>query len=69
MGGGVLVGQFADAGLLDRLVIGLAPVTLGAGAPLLPRDIRSSRLSLVSVVPSRQMVMLTYDVGPPTSTG
>jgi dihydrofolate reductase len=37
VGGGDLVGQFADAGLLDEIVVTFAPVTLGAGAPLLPR--------------------------------
>lgn len=37
VGGGELVGQFADHGLLDEIIIGIAPVTLGAGAPLLPR--------------------------------
>jgi dihydrofolate reductase len=37
VGGGVLVGQFADEGLLDEVLVTIAPVTLGAGAPLLPR--------------------------------
>jgi dihydrofolate reductase len=37
VGGGDLVGQFADAGLLDDVLVTIAPVTLGAGAPLLPR--------------------------------
>jgi dihydrofolate reductase len=37
LGGGDLAGQFADAGLLDEVVVFIAPVTLGAGAPLLPR--------------------------------
>ena len=37
VGGGDLVGQFADAGLLDEILVTFAPVTLGAGAPLLPR--------------------------------
>jgi dihydrofolate reductase len=37
VGGGDLAGQFADAGLLDEVIVMLAPVTLGAGAPLLPR--------------------------------
>ena len=39
VGGGDLVGQFADAGLLDEVIVGIAPVTLGAGAPLLPRRV------------------------------
>lgn len=37
VGGGALAGQFADAGLLDEVIVSIAPVTLGAGAPLLPR--------------------------------
>src|SRR5690606_25164250 len=37
VGGGDLAGQFADAGLLDEVWVQYAPVTLGAGAPLLPR--------------------------------
>jgi len=37
VGGGDLVGQFADAGLLDEILVTFAPITLGAGAPLLPR--------------------------------
>ncbi len=39
VGGGDLAGQFADAGLLDEVIVSIAPVTLGAGAPLLPRQI------------------------------
>ena len=39
VGGGDLVGQFADAGLLDEVIVSIAPVTLGGGAPLLPRRI------------------------------
>ena len=39
VGGGDLAGQFADAGLLDEVLVMIAPVTLGAGAPLLPRRI------------------------------
>lgn len=38
-GGGDLVGQFADRGLLDEVIVYIAPVTLGAGAPLLSRRI------------------------------
>jgi len=39
VGGGDLAGQFADAGLLDQVIVMIAPVTLGAGAPLLPRHV------------------------------
>ena len=37
VGGGDLAGQFADAELLDEVWVSIACVTLGAGAPLLPR--------------------------------
>ncbi|MFT3899362.1 MAG: dihydrofolate reductase family protein [Gordonia sp. (in: high G+C Gram-positive bacteria)] len=37
VGGGDLAGQFADEGLLDEIHVSIAPVTLGAGKPLLPR--------------------------------
>ena len=63
MGGGDLVGQFVDAGLLDRITATIAPVTLGAGAPLLPRDIRADRLTLTAVEQRGQFAELTYDVG------
>ena len=39
VGGGDLVGQFADVGLLDEVIVYVAPVTLGAGKPLLPRTL------------------------------
>ena len=61
VGGGDLVGQFAGAALLDEVIVYVAPVTLGAGAPLLPRrlelqleevdrnqDFVSARFSVVS---------------------
>lgn len=38
-GGGDLAGQFADAGLLDEVIVYIAPVTIGAGAPLLSRRV------------------------------
>ena len=37
VGGGDLAGQFADAGLLDEIMVSIAPVTLGEGRPLFPR--------------------------------
>ncbi len=36
VGGGNLVAQFARRGLLDELLLGLMPVVLGGGIPLLP---------------------------------
>jgi dihydrofolate reductase len=39
VGGGDLVGQFVDVGLLDEVIVYVAPVTIGAGKPLLPRSI------------------------------
>lgn len=37
VGGGDLAAQFATAGLLDEIVLSIAPVTLGAGRPLFTR--------------------------------
>lgn len=49
VGGGELVGQFHDAGLLDDMIVQIGSVTLGAGRPLLPRQIAFPPLRLVSV--------------------
>jgi dihydrofolate reductase len=37
VGGGDLAAQFAEAGLLDEVVVSIAPVTVGSGKPLFPR--------------------------------
>jgi dihydrofolate reductase len=65
VGGGELVGSFADAGLLDEAQLHVAPVTLGGGAPLLPRRIDSTRLTLRQVEQEAGFAYLTYDVAPP----
>ena len=49
VGGGELVGQFYDHGLLDEIIVQVAPVTLGGGAPLLPRRIVPPLLRLLSI--------------------
>ncbi|WP_159575863.1 dihydrofolate reductase family protein [Microbacterium sp. 8M] len=62
VGGGDLVGQFADAGLLDEIVVTFAPVTLAAGKPLLPRDLDHTRLELMGVRRAGPFAELTYRV-------
>jgi dihydrofolate reductase len=62
VGGGDLVGQFADQGLLDEIMVGIAPVTLGGGAPLLPRRLTASDLELVDVARLGQFARLVYHV-------
>jgi len=59
VGGGDLVGQFADAGLLDEVIVYVAPLTLGAGAPLLPRHVE---LRLDEVARNREFACARYSV-------
>jgi dihydrofolate reductase len=59
VGGGDLVGQFAEAGLLDEVLVSIAPVTLGAGAQLLPRRIE---LRLDEVARNGDFVAARYGV-------
>jgi len=49
VGGGNLVAQFYDAGLLDELIVQVRSVTLRTGKQLLPRRIVSPPLRLISV--------------------
>ncbi len=65
VGGGDLVGQFADAGHLDEVRVSVAPVTLVSGRPLLPRRIESDRLTLESVRQAGQFAELVYSVRSP----
>lgn len=62
VGGGDLVGQFADAGALDEVHVSIAPVTLGAGAPLLPRVLDSTRLHLAEVSQAGQFIQAKFTV-------
>ena len=63
VGGGELVGQFLDHGLLDELIVTIAPVTLGGGAPLLPRRLAKPPLRLTAVNRfGETFVELRYDV-------
>jgi dihydrofolate reductase len=63
VGGGDLVGQFHDQGLLDEVIIGMASVTLGSGAPLLPRRIVTPPLQLLGATAyGADFVTLRYAV-------
>ncbi|MFC4223036.1 dihydrofolate reductase family protein [Lysinibacter cavernae] len=63
VGGGDLAGQFYDAGLLNELILSVASVTLGGGAPLLPRAITGRSLALTSATQfGESFAVLTYQV-------
>ena len=59
VGGGDLDGQFHDAGLLDEVWIQYAPVTVGSGAPVLPRHVE---LRLEEVARNRDFMCGRYSV-------
>jgi dihydrofolate reductase len=61
VGGGDLAGQFADAGLLDEVIVYVAPVTLAAGAPLFPRR---QELRLEETARNDDFVTARYSVVP-----
>lgn len=62
VGGGDLVGQFADERLLDEVIASIAPVTLGAGRPILPRRYD---LELLEVEQNKAFITARYRfVGP-----
>jgi dihydrofolate reductase len=64
LGGGNLVAQFADAGLLDELIVSIVPVVLGEGKRVLPvRKGPTTQLELLSSSPLGQgMVELRYRI-------
>jgi dihydrofolate reductase len=64
VGGGELAAQFADAGLLDELIVSIIPVVLGQGKRLLPLKGPTPPLELAeSRTQGRGIVELRYRFG------
>ena len=59
VGGGPVAAQFARAGLLDEVEVSIAPVTLGAGMPLLPAHVE---LVTREVSQNGEFAVVRYDV-------
>lgn len=59
VGGGDLAGQLADAGLLDEVIVYVAPVFLGSGAPLFPRH---QELKLVELAQNGEFAAARYEL-------
>ena len=62
-GGGVLFRSMLEAGLVDRVEVGVVPVLLGVGIPVLPGVLQYKKLDLHSqeAFPSG-ILLLKYDV-------
>ena len=64
VGGGNVASQFADAGMLDELIVTVVPVVLGDGKPLFDRGLGAGPLRLRGTRAfTSGMVELHYDVG------
>jgi dihydrofolate reductase len=64
VGGGNVASQFADAGLLDEVLITVVPVVLGAGKPLFERPL-AEPIQLIGSHPyATGMVGLRYEIPP-----
>jgi dihydrofolate reductase len=60
-GGGILFRSLLDAGLVDTLEIGIIPVLLGGGIPLLAAPAKQTKLKLTShKIYKTGIVGLTY---------
>jgi len=63
VGGGNVASQFADAGLLDELLVTVVPVVLGAGKPLFDARLPGGPMRLTGTsVFETGMVELRYDI-------
>lgn len=68
-GGGELFRTMLDAGLVDGVDVGVIPVLLGGGIPLLPSPAKSAKLKLTkqTLYEKSGTVLLEYDVVPAPS--
>ncbi len=65
-GGGILLRELLDAGLVDTLELAVMPVMITEGIPLLPRGKQSPALRLTSTKPLPSgIVFLNYEVANP----
>lgn len=62
VGGGDLVGQYLDAGLLDEVVLSVVPAFLAGGTPVLTRRLTSQRLEVREVRQLGQRVRISLRV-------
>ena len=64
VGGGELVRDFMNAGLVDELILGLHPSVMGAGVPLFPPGTKRADLRLMEARPYESgMLMVRYALG------
>jgi dihydrofolate reductase len=63
VGGGNVASQFADAGLLDEVIVTVVPVVLAEGKPLFDRRLADAPMKLTGALPrSNGMVELRYEL-------
>jgi dihydrofolate reductase len=63
VGGGNVASQFADAGLLDEVLVTVVPVVLGAGKPLFDRRLPGGPMQLMGTRTfATGMVELRYEI-------
>ncbi len=63
VGGGELIKDFLEEGLIDEAYFAVHPILLGAGIPLIPPGSRKTHLSLVDVIKYETgLLMLRYDI-------
>jgi dihydrofolate reductase len=62
LGGGNVASQFADAGLLDEVLVTVVPVVLGAGKPIFERPLAEPLQLLGGNTHTTGMVYLRYEV-------